>query len=76
MKTLTSREKEILRLLANGKTTKEISSILFISHHTVISHRKNVNEKLKVKSAVQLGVLIERYGVLHGESKTLIQLEQ
>ena len=67
MDTLTKREKDILQLLATGRTMKEISSMLFISHHTVLSHRKNLNEKLKIRSAVQLGVLIERHGLLTKE---------
>jgi DNA-binding NarL/FixJ family response regulator len=44
---LTKREKEIAALLSAGKTSKEIAGILFISEHTVKTHRKNISEKLK-----------------------------
>ena len=53
---LTSREKEVLRLIAMGKTNKAIAETLFISAHTVISHRKNITEKLGIKSIPGLTV--------------------
>lgn len=49
---LTSREKEILRLLADGKSQDEIAQQLFVSYHTVVSHVRNIREKLGVKSVV------------------------
>lgn len=45
---LSEREKEVLRLIANGYTSKEISKSLFLSFHTVTTHRKNICKKLKV----------------------------
>jgi len=45
---LSDREKEVLQLLSEGKTTKEIAEILFISKKTVESHRKNIMEKLQI----------------------------
>lgn len=53
---LTVREKEVLRLIALGNTNKAIADILFISTHTVISHRKNITEKLGIKSIPGLTV--------------------
>lgn len=53
---LTSREKEVLRLIALGNTNKAIAESLFISTHTVISHRKNITEKLGIKSISGLTV--------------------
>lgn len=53
---LTSREKEVLRLIALGHTNKTIAEKLFISSHTVISHRKNITEKLGIKSIPGLTV--------------------
>lgn len=53
---LTGREKEILRLIALGYTNKNIADKLFISAHTVISHRKNITEKLGIKSIPGLTV--------------------
>jgi two-component system, NarL family, response regulator NreC len=43
---LSTREKEILRLIADGKSTQEIADILCIGIHTVNSHRKNIKSKL------------------------------
>jgi DNA-binding CsgD family transcriptional regulator len=47
---LTLREKEVIRLIAIGYANKEIADRLNISIHTVISHRKNITEKLNIKS--------------------------
>ena len=54
--TLTEREIDVLKLVAFGKTNKEIADELFISFHTVISHRKNITEKLGIKSISGLTV--------------------
>ncbi len=51
---LTITEIEIVRLIADGLTTKEIASRKFISFHTVISHRKNIFRKLGVNSISEL----------------------
>jgi DNA-binding NarL/FixJ family response regulator len=51
---LTTTEIEIVRLIADGLTTKEIASRKFISFHTVISHRKNIFRKLGVTSISEL----------------------
>lgn len=53
---LTTREKEILRHIALGHTNKDTADQLFISTHTVISHRKNITEKLGIKSISGLTV--------------------
>ncbi|MDA3883683.1 MAG: helix-turn-helix transcriptional regulator [Bacteroidales bacterium] len=47
---LTIREKEILKHVAMGFSNKEIAEQLFISVHTVITHRKNIVEKTGIKS--------------------------
>jgi len=47
---LTQREKEVLKLIALGHTNKTTAETLYISTHTVISHRKNITEKLGIKS--------------------------
>lgn len=61
---LSQREKQILRLVADENTSKEIADKLFISDHTAISHRKNLMEKLRVKNTAgmvrrgfELGIL-------------------
>lgn len=51
---LTVSEIEIVRLIADGLTTKEIASRKFISFHTVISHRKNIFRKLGVTNISEL----------------------
>jgi DNA-binding NarL/FixJ family response regulator len=51
---LTNSELEIVRLIADGLTTKEIAARRFISFHTVISHRKNIFRKLGVTSISEL----------------------
>jgi len=51
---LTASELEIVRLISEGLTTKEIASRKFISFHTVISHRKNIFRKLGVTSVSEL----------------------
>jgi DNA-binding CsgD family transcriptional regulator len=51
---LTKREVEIIVLLADGKTSTDIGNVLFISNHTVNTHRKNINKKLKIKNVSEL----------------------
>lgn len=51
---LTGREKEIIIMLANGKSTNEIAEQLFISTHTVSTHRKNINRKIEYHSFADL----------------------
>jgi DNA-binding NarL/FixJ family response regulator len=51
---LTNSELEIVRLIAEGLTTKEIAARKFISFHTVITHRKNIFRKLGVSSVSEL----------------------
>lgn len=54
LKTLTKREKEILSLIAEGKSSKEIASQLFISIRTVQNHRANIMNKLGIKKIAEL----------------------
>lgn len=51
---LTAREKQVLQLIAEGKTSKEIGALLFISIHTVHSHRKNIKSKLDLRKNADL----------------------
>jgi len=50
MTSITSREKEVLLYIAHELTSREIAQKLFISTHTVISHRKKLQEKLDAKN--------------------------
>ncbi len=51
---ISSREKEVLHLIGEGYSSKQIADMLFISNHTAISHRKNLIEKFQVKNTAQL----------------------
>lgn len=50
---LTSREQEILRLAAEGKTTKEITAILFLSSGTVRNYVSEIIQKLDAKNRIE-----------------------
>jgi DNA-binding CsgD family transcriptional regulator len=56
---LTAREKEVMALIAQEFTAEEIAKMLYLSEHTIHSHRKSILRKLKVKSSVGLA----RYAV-------------
>ena len=58
---LSERETEVLKLVALGYTNQQIAEKLFISKHTVISHRKNITSKLGIKTVSGLTV----YAVLN-----------
>jgi len=51
---LTLREREVLKLIAEGKSSKEIGDLLFISVRTVERHRANIMEKLNLKKTADL----------------------
>ncbi len=53
---LSDREKTILKMIARGLTNKEIAEKLFLSAHTVITHRKNITNKLGIKTISGLTV--------------------
>jgi len=53
---LSAREKEIITCVVKGMTNKEIAQDLFLSTHTVISHRRNIARKLEIHSTAGLTV--------------------
>ena len=55
---LSQREKEIIKLVVEGKGSKEIADILFLSELTIQTHRKNINRKLGVNNVPALLVRI------------------
>jgi DNA-binding NarL/FixJ family response regulator len=59
---LTPRESEIVKLIAEGHTSREIAELLVISEKTVERHRANVLEKLGMRDRVD----ITRYAIRHG----------
>lgn len=60
---LTAREREVLQLLAEGKTTKQIASLLYVSAKTVETHRSQIMEKLKIHSVAELTKFAIREGL-------------
>ena len=61
---LTRREKEVLKILAKGSSTKETASELSVSYHTVVSHIKNIYSKLSISSRAEAVQEAFRLGVL------------
>jgi len=63
LSTLTGREREVLQLIAEGKTTKEIASCLHVSINTIDTHRRQVMEKLDMHSIAELTKYAIRKGL-------------
>lgn len=64
---LTPRETEVLRLIVSGLTNKEVAARLNVGLTTVISHRKNLTEKLEIKSVSALTVYAVSRGLVKME---------
>jgi DNA-binding NarL/FixJ family response regulator len=64
--TLTERERDVLRLLAQGKSNKEIASELFIGDRTVKSHLSAIFQKLNVEDRTQAALYAVRHGLVEG----------
>ncbi len=62
---LTTREKEVLQLLAEGKTNKEVAALLDVSVYTVESHRTNLMQKLNLHNTAEI--------VLYAVRKNLVR---
>ncbi len=61
---LSSREREVLKLIAEGKPNRDIAKMLHISPRTVDSHRANILKKLGVNSNAELAQVALKYGVV------------
>ena len=61
---LTSREREILHLLAEGKSNKDIATSLNLSLYTVETHRRNLQDKLNLHSVAELILYAVRKGII------------
>jgi DNA-binding NarL/FixJ family response regulator len=66
--TLTPREQEVMRMLAEGLTSKEVAQQLYISPKTVENHRTNLMKKLGLKSSVELVRYAARLGLIDIET--------
>lgn len=62
---LTQTEREIVSLIAQGKTTKEVANIRNLSYHTVVTHRKNIFRKLEINSIYELTKYAMRMGLIN-----------
>jgi len=62
---LTPTEREILKEIALGKTTKEIASERFVSVHTIMTHRKNIFRKIKVNNVHEATKYAMRAGIVN-----------
>lgn len=60
---LTGREKEIVRLTAQGLSTPEIAEQLYLSPHTVNTHRRNIYKKLNVANIKELVAFVHENGL-------------
>ena len=61
---LTERELEVLRCLAEGRATVDISELLYLSHHTVRNHVRNVLGKLDARSQLEAVVIASSMGLV------------
>lgn len=61
---LTTREREILQLFAEGKSVKEVATLLDLSLYTVETHRSNIFQKLNLHSVAELILYAVRKGVI------------
>ncbi len=73
---LTSRETEILGLIAEGKSNKEIAAELFISVNTVKVHVSNIFQKIKVSSRTEATLYAIEEGIVQSPAGPTLQLEK
>ena len=65
-RSLTQREREVLRMIADGKSSKEIADEMFLSPRTVEAYRAKIMDKLEIRTIAGL----TRYALRHGLSAT------
>ena len=61
---LSSREKEVLKLISKGHSSKEIADILGISIYTVSRHRQNIIESMNVRNSLQACRMAHQMGLI------------
>ena len=59
-----AREKEVIGMIANGKNSKEIASLLHISHNTVLTHRRNILGKAELRNTAELLLYSKEHGII------------
>jgi DNA-binding NarL/FixJ family response regulator len=64
---LTDREKQVLKLVAEGRSNKEVAGLLGISVKTAMSHREHVMEKLRAHNRTDLIRFALRHGVIRAD---------
>ena len=64
---LTGRETEIVRMTVEGMTAKQIAEKLYLSHHTVNTHRKRIMKKLDIKSPTELVIYAINMGIVSND---------
>ncbi len=65
--TLTDREKQVLKLVAEGRSNKEVAELLDISVKTAMSHREHIMQKLDLHSRTELIKFALQKGVIRVE---------
>ncbi len=65
---LSLREREVLKLVAEGRTSSDIAQMLFISVKTVLGHRTNIMEKLDIHNRTELVKYAIRKGLIQADS--------
>ena len=70
---LSLREREVLQLLSEGKTNKEISTTLHISVKTAETHRSNMMQKLKLHSVAELVLYAVKNDIVHVELPAVLR---
>lgn len=68
--TLSQRETEIVQFIAQGYTNSQMAEALFLSIHTVSTHRKNILRKLHIKSTSELVLYAIKTGIVESPEKT------
>jgi len=69
---LTSRERQILQLLAEGQTNKDVANILDVSATTVMTHRQHIFQKLDLHSLADLILYAIRKGVITSQHRAAL----
>ncbi len=60
---LSKREKEVIRYIADGKSTQEIGQLLNLSESTITTHRRNIMRKLNLTNTAQIGAFAKSSGI-------------